>query len=110
VNDPAGLDDNFSVRGGNMISARDLAIAARALLANNRLAPIVAQHVTTFTGPDGVAHRLTNHNKMLTLYPGTIGMKTGYTRKSGRGLVAAATRNGRTQIALLLNVGDTYGR
>jgi D-alanyl-D-alanine carboxypeptidase len=109
LRDPSGLDDSFSVGGGNLISARDLAIAARALLANSRLAPIVAQHITTFTGPDGVPHRLTNHNRMLTLYPGTIGMKTGYTRKAGRGLVAAATRNGRTEIAVLLNVGDTYG-
>jgi serine-type D-Ala-D-Ala carboxypeptidase (penicillin-binding protein 5/6) len=109
LRDPSGLDDNFSVGGGNLISARDLAIAARAVLANDRLASIVATPVIRFTGPDGIPHRLTNHNKMLTQYAGTIGMKTGFTRKAGRGLIAAATRNGRTQIAVLLNVGDTYG-
>ncbi|HUR76339.1 MAG TPA: hypothetical protein VMZ22_00185 [Acidimicrobiales bacterium] len=107
--DPSGLDDGFSVKGGNLISARDLAIAARAVLANDRLAPLVGARVVEFTGPDGVAHRLINHNKLLAQYPGAIGMKTGYTRKAGRGLIAAATRNGRTQIAVLLDVGDTYG-
>jgi D-alanyl-D-alanine carboxypeptidase len=109
LQDPAGLDDSFSVGGGNLISARDLAIAARALLANDRLAPIVGTQIIRFTDPAGIPHKLVNHNKMLTQYPGTIGMKTGYTRKAGRGLVAAATRNGRTYIAVLLNVGDTYG-
>ncbi len=109
LQDPSGLDDHFSVRGGNLISARDLAIAARALLAEPRLAPIVARPLTEFVGPDGVAHRLVNHNKMLTRYLGTVGMKTGYTKKSGRGLIAAATRDDTTLIAVVMNVADTYG-
>lgn len=109
LRDAAGLDDSYSVGGGNLISARDLAIAARALLDEPRLAPIVARPTTEFVGPDGVHHRLVNHNKMLTRYTGAIGMKTGYTRRAGRGLVAAATRNGRTEIAVVLNVADTYG-
>jgi D-alanyl-D-alanine carboxypeptidase (penicillin-binding protein 5/6) len=109
LQDAAGLDDSSSVRGGNRISARDLAIAARAVLAEPRLAPIVARPITEFVGPDGIHHRLVNHNKMLTRYAGAIGMKTGYTRRAGRGLIAAATRNGRTEIAVVLNVADTYG-
>jgi D-alanyl-D-alanine carboxypeptidase (penicillin-binding protein 5/6) len=109
LQDPAGLDDNFSVRGGNLISARDLAIAARAVLDEPRLAPIVARPITEFTDPNGVPHRLVNHNKMLTRYAGAVGMKTGYTRKAGRGLIAAATRNGRTEIVVVLDAADTYG-
>lgn len=109
LQDPAGLDDYSSVRGGNLISARDLAIATRALLANPRLAPTVATPVARFTDPQGVPHKLTNHNKMMFRYFGTIGVKTGYTKKSGRGLIAAATRNGRTSIAVVMNVADTYG-
>jgi D-alanyl-D-alanine carboxypeptidase len=109
LQDAAGLDDSYSVRGGNLISARDLAIAARALLAEPRLAPIVARPITDFLGPDGIHHRLVNHNKMLTRYAGAIGMKTGFTKRAGRGLVAAATRDGRTEIAVVLNVADTYG-
>lgn len=109
LHDPSGLDDSSSVRGGNLISARDLAIAARALLTDPRLAPIVARPVTEFIGPDGVPHRLTNHNKLLTRYPGAVGMKTGYTKKAGRGLIAAATRDGRTEIVVVLDAVDTYG-
>jgi D-alanyl-D-alanine carboxypeptidase len=109
LQDAAGLDDSFSVRGGNLISARDLAIAARAVLAEPRLSGIVSSPISEFVGPDGIHHRLINHNKLLTRYAGAVGMKTGYTRRAGRGLIAAATRNGRTEIAVVLNVGDTYG-
>jgi D-alanyl-D-alanine carboxypeptidase (penicillin-binding protein 5/6) len=110
LQDPSGLDDEFSIGGGNRISARDLAIAARAVLTEPRLAPIVASPVVSFTGGDGIAHRLGNHNRMLKTYSGAVGMKTGYTSKSLHSLIAAATRNGRTMIAVILNSpGDTYG-
>ncbi|HVT78621.1 MAG TPA: hypothetical protein VHD87_16395 [Acidimicrobiales bacterium] len=109
LHDPAGLDDSTSIAGGNLVSARDLAIAARSVLAEPRLSTIVATPITEFIGPDGIHHRLVNHNKMLTRYPGAVGMKTGFTRKAGRDLIAAATRNGRTEIAVVLNVSDTYG-
>jgi hypothetical protein len=69
----------------------------------------VASPIIPFTDPNGMPHRLVNHNKMLTRYAGAIGMKTGYTKRAGRGLIAAATRNGRTEIAIVLNVADTYG-
>ncbi len=109
LQDAAGLDDYSSIRGGNLISARDLAIATRALLANPRLAPIVATPVARFTDPQGVPHKLTNHNKMLFQYFGSVGVKTGFTKKAGRGLIAAATRNGRTELVVVMNVADTYG-
>src|SRR5262249_52069474 len=41
MRDPAGLDDEFSFQGGNAISARDLAIAARAALAVPRIATVM---------------------------------------------------------------------
>lgn len=109
LQDPAGLDDYSSIRGGNLVSARDLAIATRALLANPRLAPIVKTPVARFTDPQGIPHKLTNHNKMLFQYFGTVGVKTGFTKKAGRSLIAAATRNGRTEIVVVMNVADTYG-
>lgn len=107
--DPSGLDDEFSIGGGNYISARDLAIAARAVLAEPRLAPVVATPVYSFTGGDAIAHRIGNHNKLLARYPGAVGMKTGYTKRSGHCLIAAATRDGRTLIAVVLDAVDTYG-
>jgi D-alanyl-D-alanine carboxypeptidase (penicillin-binding protein 5/6) len=104
LNDPAGLDGPEGVEGGNLVSARDLAIAARALLAQPVLAGIVATPVFYFDGPDGVHHRLTSHNRyFLTTYPGAIGVKTGYTQRAGNCLVAAARLSGRTMLAVVLH-------
>jgi len=50
-----------------------------------------------------------NKNKMLYSYSGANGVKTGYTRHSGRCLVSSATRDGRTLICVVINVYDTYG-
>jgi D-alanyl-D-alanine carboxypeptidase (penicillin-binding protein 5/6) len=108
LQDPAGLDDNFSVAGGNLLSARDLAIIARAALAQRSVAAAVATDVYSFVGPDGTHHRLTNHiHSFLTTYPGAIGLKPGLTQRAGPGLALAARRNGRTLIAIVLNAPDT---
>jgi D-alanyl-D-alanine carboxypeptidase len=109
LQDPAGLDDEFSVGGGNLISARDLAIAARALLKERRLAQLVASVDARFLGGDGIQHHLTNHNRLLKTYTGAIGVKTGFTKRSGRCLVAAAQRDGRTMIAVVIDTYDIYG-
>jgi len=108
--DPAGLDDKESVGGGNTVSARDLAIAGRALIADPWLSPISAKPRYRFTAPSGVVHDALNHNKMvLGRYPGAIGGKTGFTRKSGNSLFASAQRNGRTMVAVVMDTKDTYG-
>ncbi len=104
LNDPAGLDGPDGVEGGNLVSARDLAIAARALLAQPVLAGIAATPVFYFDGPDGIHHRLTSHNRyFLTTYPGAIGVKTGYTHRAGYCLIAAARLGGRTMMAVVLH-------
>jgi D-alanyl-D-alanine carboxypeptidase (penicillin-binding protein 5/6) len=109
LRDPSGLDDESSIGGGNLVSARDVAVIARAALADPTVAGIVAAPDYRFTGPDGVPHHLINHNKLLARYPGAIGMKTGYTKRSGHTLVAAAERNGRQVIAVVLGADDMYG-
>jgi D-alanyl-D-alanine carboxypeptidase (penicillin-binding protein 5/6) len=108
LQDPAGLDDEFSVRGGNLISARDLAIITRAALAIPVIKSIVATPEYRFQGVDGLNHRLLNHNRLLRRYAGAIGVKTGYTRRAGNTLIAAATRNGRTMIAIVLKASAAY--
>ena len=49
-----------------------------------------------------------NKNLLLGTYRGADGVKTGYTSKAGRCLVASATRNGRTLVAVVLHAGDPY--
>ena len=45
---------------------------------------------------------------MLKYYDGTIGVKTGYTKRCGRCLVSAATRDGVTMIAVTLSAPDDW--
>jgi D-alanyl-D-alanine carboxypeptidase len=49
-----------------------------------------------------------NNNRLLSSYPGANGVKTGYTHKSGPCLVASATRNGVSLIAVVLDSPDMY--
>ncbi|MGI8792328.1 MAG: D-alanyl-D-alanine carboxypeptidase family protein [Acidimicrobiales bacterium] len=109
VQDPSGLDDADSVGGGNLMSARDLAVVARAVLAEPLLATIVATPRHEFIDPTGRDRSLGNHNKLLRTYDGSIGMKTGYTSRAGQTLVAAANRDGRTLISVVLSAGSLYG-
>lgn len=108
VGDPAGLDD----RGGkSMASPYDLAVAARNVMVVPELSTLAATAKAQFVDPAGQTRYLTNHNDLLTKHPyaGVTGMKTGFTKAAGRTLVASATRDGRTMIAVVMDVYDQYG-
>ncbi len=108
--DPAGLDDRTSFAGGTHMSPYDLAVVARNALAIPEIANTVKLLNYSFTDPTGAVRNLTNHNKgFLTTYPGAIGMKTGYTKAASRTLVTAASRNGRTMIAVVMGTWDDTG-
>jgi D-alanyl-D-alanine carboxypeptidase len=51
---------------------------------------------------------MTNHNKLLRLVDGCIGMKTGYTKAAGRTLVSCARRGGRCLVAVTLQDGNDW--
>lgn len=106
--DPAGLDDEFANPPGNLVSARDLAIASINLLSRPDLAALVKTQKYHFVGGDGINHSLTNHNKLLFRDPDAVGMKTGYTHLAGKCLIAAVNKNGRLLVAVVLDAGDTY--
>ena len=108
LSDPAGLDDEFSNDGGSFVSPRDLAIVARAVLAEPELMVIIGAEEIRFFGGDGIDHVVDRRNQLFALYEGTIGMKTGLTDRAGRCLVAAATRNGRTMLTVLYDAPDMY--
>jgi D-alanyl-D-alanine carboxypeptidase (penicillin-binding protein 5/6) len=97
---PHGLD-----QPGLHTSARDAALIGRAVLDDPRLAAIVRTKIyqPRWGGPE-----VANGNELLEHYPGTIGVKTGYTEKAGQTLVAAAQREGRTLIVSILGSWDRY--
>jgi D-alanyl-D-alanine carboxypeptidase (penicillin-binding protein 5/6) len=107
--DPAGLDDAAAFGGGSRLSAYDLAIAARNVLSVPELMAMAGTPKYTFDGPDGHAHVLYNHDKLLNRYPGATGLKTGYTALAGHTFVGTATRDGRTMISVVLGADDFYG-
>lgn len=81
-----------------VVSARDLAILARALI---REFPEYDDY-WHLPGIKFGRRVIRNYNKLLDLYPGADGMKTGFICASGFNLVATATRNGRRLIAVVL--------
>lgn len=101
---PHGLDHKE-----HYTTARDLALITRYALENPLLRTIVSTRKTTIPhdNTDGV-RLLINHNKLLRMYDGCIGVKTGYTKRSGRCLVSAAERNGVVLIAVTLNAPNDW--
>lgn len=99
---PSGLDE-----GDHHSTAHDMALLGAAVLQVPLLAELCAS-VSTVVHVDGTAITLRNHNRLLQLYPDTIGLKTGYTKKSGKCLVSAVARNGVTLVIASLNGGDYW--
>ncbi|MFL5844886.1 MAG: D-alanyl-D-alanine carboxypeptidase family protein [Solirubrobacteraceae bacterium] len=101
---PDGIVDE-----GNHSCAVDLAAEARAILDQPRLAKIVGSRSAVEPLPiKGGKVWLYNNNPLYRLgYPGTIGVKTGYTDLAGHCLVAAVRRHGRRLGVILLHSPDT---
>jgi serine-type D-Ala-D-Ala carboxypeptidase (penicillin-binding protein 5/6) len=86
---PSGFADK-----DNHSCAADLAAIGRAVLREPRLAKIVSRREAVLPFPiKGGKLFLYNHNPLLRMgYPGTTGIKTGYTDAAGMCLVATARR------------------
>lgn len=96
---PSGLDAEE-----HYTTAEDLARLAAYALKNEEFAKAAASKSATLNyGNPPYRRTLTNHNKLLKLFDGAIGVKTGFTKKSGRCLVSAARRDGKTVVAVTLN-------
>ena len=88
-------------------SAYDLAYISATAMQNPVFAEIVGTKFITIGGMDGNRY-LYNKNKLLKSYPGATGVKTGFTKKAGRCLVASSKRNGMEVIAVTLNSGPMF--
>lgn len=88
-------------------TARELAFLTAYALENETFRTMVSTVSHTIT-VNGETRYLKNHNKMLRLYDGAIGVKTGFTKASGRCLVSAAERDGMRLIAVTLDAPDDW--
>ena len=96
---PNGLDGKE-----HYTTAYDLALITSYGLKNPVFKKIVSTYSASISGP----RELRNHNKLLKMYDGCIGVKTGFTKKSGRCLVSGATRNQTELVAVTLNDGNDW--
>jgi D-alanyl-D-alanine carboxypeptidase (penicillin-binding protein 5/6) len=94
---------------GNYSSAWDLAALARVAMRNIRFRSIVRRRriEVPWSAPT-FAKVYVNKNRLLSLYAGATGVKTGYTQRSGPCIVASATRRGVSLIAVVLDSPDEY--
>jgi D-alanyl-D-alanine carboxypeptidase (penicillin-binding protein 5/6) len=96
---PHGLDSE-----GHYSTARDMATLGRVALDNPQFAKIVSTYKKNIPlcSNEGV-RVLINHNRLLKMMDCAIGIKTGFTKKSGRCLVSAAESDGVRLIAVTLS-------
>ncbi len=101
---PHGLDGE-----SHYTTASDLARLTAAALENPTFRQIVSTYRKVIPMQNGEGSRLLlNHNRLLRSYDGAVGVKTGFTRRSGRCLVTAAERDGVLLIAVTLNAPDDW--
>lgn len=90
-------------------TAKDLGILACYAMKNPKFLEIVSTYKRVIPLNNGEGSRvLINHNKLLRSYDGAIGIKTGFTKKSGRCLVSCAERDGVMLVAVTLNAPNDW--
>jgi D-alanyl-D-alanine carboxypeptidase (penicillin-binding protein 5/6) len=92
----------------NRSCAHDLALLAREIIRRPRLAKVVRTRSAALRFPikGGKLYVYNNNPLLRTKYPGTIGMKTGFTAAAGRCLVAVVRRGSRRLGVVLLHSYD----
>lgn len=96
---PSGLEGV-----GHGSSAYDMAILAREAIKNETFREICSSPtIKTEFGNPPYTRWLKNTNKLLTMYDGVYGVKTGFTDEAGRCLVSACERDGINLICVTLN-------
>ncbi|MBY0050456.1 MULTISPECIES: D-alanyl-D-alanine carboxypeptidase family protein [Brevibacillus] len=102
---PHGLDDSNQ----HYSTPEDMAKLSAYALRNPVFRQIVSTKVKDISWEgEEWDRRLLNKNKMLHLYNGADGVKTGYTKLAKRCLAASATRDGRQLATITLNASDDW--
>lgn len=101
---PSGLDAEE-----HYTTAYELALITKEALNNEQFASAAAAKSARLCyGNPPYNRTLTNHNKLLKMYDDVVGVKTGFTKKSGRCLVSASKKDGKFIIAVTLNDGNDW--
>lgn len=101
--------DSYGLRAGNVSCAADLGALTRLAMEEPRITRIV-KHARVNVPFPIKGRRLDVHTTNPLLregYPGTIGLKTGYTERAGHCLIAVVRRGERTLASIVLNSPNT---
>ena len=88
---------------GHSSTARDMATLMAYCMENETFA-----HITALKSSTVGEQTLINHNKLLSMCPGCIGGKTGYTERAGRCLVSCCEREGTRFICVTFSAPDDW--
>lgn len=101
---PSGLDAE-----GHGASARDMGLLARTAMQNPDFRAICSQsRAEVCFGNPPYNRWLKNTNKLLTMYEGVVGVKTGFTDEAGRCLVSFCERDGVSLLCVTLHAKDDW--
>jgi D-alanyl-D-alanine carboxypeptidase (penicillin-binding protein 5/6) len=100
---PTGFDAAEQVS-----TARDLMRLSEAALAHAEFARLVAQERTSIATLDGRRFDLETSNALLGRLEGAKGVKTGFTSRAGKCVVALAERDGHRVLVVLLDAPDRW--
>ena len=101
---PSGLEGE-----GHGSSAYDMAMLAREALKNDTFREICSSETMQIEfGAPPYKRWLKNTNKLLSMYDGVYGVKTGFTDEAGRCLVSACERDGKDLICVTLNDSNDW--
>lgn len=100
---PSGLteDEHYS-------TAYDMALLGSYAIKNPVFSSISSMKNCSISYGERGSATLYNHNKFLNRFEGAFGIKTGFTKASGRCLVTAAERDGVTLICVTLDAPDDW--
>lgn len=101
---PSGLTDE-----GHFSTAYDMAVLGSFAIKNKQFRDICSlSSLRVSYGNPEYQRTFKNHNKLLNSVEGAFGIKTGFTKASGRCLVSAAERDGVTLVAVTLSAPDDW--
>lgn len=101
---PSGLDDD-----DHYSTAYDMALLGRYAVSDPVFRSVCSSKKATLSfGNPPYNRTLYNHNRLLDSYEFALGIKTGFTKKSGRCLVSYAEKDGTGLIAVTLNAPNDW--
>jgi D-alanyl-D-alanine carboxypeptidase (penicillin-binding protein 5/6) len=94
---------------GHLSSAHDLALLAHKVIRHPQLLALTSRIETGIRSSDGKRDiRFDNKNALVGRYRGAFGLKTGYTARAGKCLIAYAKRGDTTVLLVLLHGNDRW--